>query len=281
MMSKEIHSKRILPLVLIAFAFLASRAAFADETLRIGGVGNAMGTMQILGAAFARLHPDIKVTVLQSLGSGGGIMAVAKGAIDIGVVGRSLTPEERKLELSVVEFMRTPLVLAVKMDNPVSGLSRDEVIRIIKGYTTTWPDGQRARIILRPVSDAETFIIKKAAPDVGLAIEETVVSSGMIIALTAQEAADDIERIPGAFGMTTLNLIQSERRPLKVVPFDGILPNVENVTDGSYPFVMSFSMLTEPQPCKVVCDFVDFVRSAPGMRILEESGNYVEPREKW
>ncbi|MFZ2448624.1 MAG: substrate-binding domain-containing protein [Syntrophobacteraceae bacterium] len=280
MSSKTKHLKSLLLLVLAACTLLASRPVFAEEKIRIGGVGSAMGSMKILGEAFEKLHPDTRVIVLRSLGTGGGIRAVAKGAIDVGVAGRPLTEEERKLELSVIEFAKTPLVFAVKTGSPISGLSGDEVIRVIKGDATTWPDGRRARAVLRPVSDVETGIIRTASPDLGLAIQEAVASGRMIVALTAQEAADAIEKTPGAFGISTLSLIQSEGRPLKIVPFDGISPNVKSITDGSYPFVMSYSMLTRHDPSRTVRDFVDFVQSAPGRRILEESGNFVEPREK-
>jgi phosphate transport system substrate-binding protein len=281
MSSKKKHRKRMLSIALPALAFLMiSWMAFAGETLRIGGVGSALGSMKLLGAAFERLNPDTRVTVVRSLGSGGGILAVAKGAVDIGVSGRPLTEEERKLELSAIEYAKTPVVFAVKTDHSTSGLSRGDMISMIEGKTTTWPDGLRSRAVLRPLSDAESEIIKKAAPDVGLAIEEAIVRGGMIVSLTAQEAADAIERIPGAFGISTLSLIESERRPLRAVPFDGVSPSEENVNKGAYPFVMTYYILTKPQPSKVARVFIDFVQSAPGRKILEESGNYVVPREK-
>ncbi|MBF0529821.1 MAG: substrate-binding domain-containing protein [Deltaproteobacteria bacterium] len=267
------HLTKILSFVLVISACLGSWPVFADETIRIGGVGSAMGSMKFLGTAF-------EVIVFRSLGTSGAIAALAKGAIDIGVAGRPFTQEELKLDMSVIEYARTPVVFAVKTDNSISGFSRDDLIKMIKGNTTAWPGGQRARPVLRPVTDAETIIIKKADPDIGLAIEEALAPGGMIVALTAQEAADAIEKTPGAFGISTLSLIQSERRSLRAVPFNGVSPNLENIANGSYQFVMSYWMLTKPKPSKVVSDFVDFVQSAPGRRILEESGHYVEPREK-
>ena len=183
-----------------------------------------MGSMTLLGEAFEKQHPDTKVMVLRSLGSNGGIMGVDKGAIDIGVVARPLTQEERKLDLLSIEYGKTPVVFAVKTDNPVSGLNKEDVIRMIKGNEATWSDGRRARPVLRPASDTETITIKKAAPEIGLAIEEALASGGMIVTLTAQEAADAIEKTPGAFGISSLSLIESERRPLRAVPLDGVSP---------------------------------------------------------
>ena len=49
----------------------------------------------ILGAAFAEANPGVTVTILPSLGSGGGIKAVLAGAIDIGLSARPSKATER------------------------------------------------------------------------------------------------------------------------------------------------------------------------------------------
>ena len=66
----------------------------AGETIRIGGTGSALAAMRILGAEFQKRDPEINVEVLVSLGTLGGIEALAEGAIDIGLAARGLKPEE-------------------------------------------------------------------------------------------------------------------------------------------------------------------------------------------
>src|SRR5258708_1091963 len=68
-------------------------AAAATEEIRIGGTGNALGPMHVLGQAFAKANPGVTVTVLPSLGSGGGIKAAANGAVQIAVSSRTLKDE--------------------------------------------------------------------------------------------------------------------------------------------------------------------------------------------
>lgn len=261
--------------VLAAIGGETVQPAIAGETLTIGGTGGALGAMKLLGSAFEKSHPDIAVVVLPSLGTSGGIKAVAKGAIDIGLSGRPLTNDERRLGLDIAECARTPLALAVRTGSPLSGLGRDQFVRILGGGAGAWLQGQRMRPILRPVNDTESILIRKEFPEIGAAIEQTVATRvDATVALTSQEAANLIEKIPGAIGFVPLGLIRSERRQIKVLPFDGVLPSAENVANGSYPLVMDICLVTRPDAPERVRKFVEFVASGPGRRILEESGNF-------
>ena len=74
---------------LTALAFFAgsSTAAAQAQELKVGGTGAALGTMQLLVQAYAKADPDARITVLPSMGSGGGIKALLGGAIQIGLRG--------------------------------------------------------------------------------------------------------------------------------------------------------------------------------------------------
>jgi len=260
---------------LAAIACFVTRPVPAAETLTIGGTGGALGTMKRLSAAFEKSHPGITVVVIPNLGSGGGIRAVAKGAIDIGLSVRAMTADERKLGLGATEYAKTPLVFAVRAGNPLPGLNQDEFLGILQGGRSAWLHGQRMRPILRPANDAETLLVKKHFPAIGAAIERTLSSRvDATVALTSQEAADLIAKIPGAVGFSPLSLIRSEDRPLKVLPFNGVAPDAANVADGSYPLVLDLYLVTRRDPPDRVRQFIGFVRSQPGRRILEESGNF-------
>ncbi|HEY5461142.1 MAG TPA: hypothetical protein VIJ89_05265 [Deferrimonas sp.] len=57
--------------IIAVLAFLAP-AVFAEETIRVSGTGAAIGGMKLLGEAFGKKHPGVKVNVFSSLGSSGG-----------------------------------------------------------------------------------------------------------------------------------------------------------------------------------------------------------------
>jgi len=263
--------------VLSFLVCLSTRDALAAEPLRIGGNGSALGSMKILGAAFEESYPGIRVVVVPSLGTGGGIRAVAKGAIDIGLSGRPMSDAETNSGLEIVEYARTPLILAVGEANPRSNVRRSEFVRVVRGDTGIVSGDQPSRPILRPESDAETLLARQVFPEIGAGRPP---GSHATIALTSQDAADLIEKVSGAIGLSTLALIRSENRKMKALSLDGVAPSPKNVANGSYPLLMRLYLVTRRNPAEPVRKFIAFVQSEPGKRLLEESGNYVGERRK-
>lgn len=261
--------------ILICSSIIFSPQVSAAETLKIGGTGTALGSMKLLAAAFEKAHPDITVTVLPSLGSTGGISAVAKGALDIGVISRTFKDEELSLGLQKIEYARTPLVPVTSAGMSISGLSSGEVEKIFRGEMQEWPDGARIRLVLRPASESDTLSIKNISPEMNEAVDAALKRQGMLIALTDQDSADMIEKIPGSFGFSTLTQIISEKRRMKVLAYNGVLPGIRSLSDGSYHFFKALHLVVRKGPPALVRKFIDFVRSDEGRKILEESGNVV------
>jgi phosphate transport system substrate-binding protein len=265
---------RILLLGLVITSFSLHSTTLAEEVLKIGGTGTALGSMQLLIKAFEKSYPGIKVMmILPSIGSEGAIRAVSKGAIDIGLSARPIKDEERKLGLSAIEYARTPFILATKKDVNISGLSTDEIIKIYRGEKETWPGGERIRLVLRLATDTDSLLVKKISPEMSNALDATLSRQGMTIALTDQDCVDIIEKTPGGLGFTTLTQIVSEKRPLKILSFNGATPSTKTLANGSYPLFKSLYMVTKTEPSVLVQKFIDFVRSPGGRKILEESGN--------
>ncbi len=98
-----------------------------------------------------------------------------------------------------------------------------------------WPDGSAIRLVLRPPSDIDSEIVKGITPalEQGLAAAEK--RPGVQFSVTDQDAAGDLERIPGAIGPSSLALILSERRALRALQLDGVEPTPSNAVAGAYP----------------------------------------------
>lgn len=268
----KLFFKSFLSVTLIT-GFIFCSGVFAGEEIKIGGAGSALGSMKMLGAAFEKKHPGVKVVVLPSLGSIGGIKAVSKGAIDIGITGRPLNDEERKLGLSVIEYSKTPLVFVTKKNINVSDLSTHELIKIFKGDTETWPGGERIRLILRQPAESNAIFVKGISPEMSKAMDIAMSRPWRVVALTDQETADIIEKTPGAFGFCTLTQLISEKRDLKILSYNGQPPMIKNIVNEAYPLFKPHSMIIKKETPVTVKRFIDFSRSPEGERILQKSGN--------
>jgi len=264
--------KSFLSVTLIT-GFIFCSGVLAGEEIKIGGAGSALGSMKLLAAGFEKKYPGVKVVVLSSLGSIGGIKAVSKGALDIGIIGRPLNDEERKLGLSVIEYSKTPLIFITKKNINVSDLSTQELIKIFKGDTQTWPDGERIRLILRQPAESNAIVVKEISTEMSKAMDIAMSRPWRVVALTDQETTDIIEKTPGAFGFCTLTQIISEKRDLKMLSYNGQPPMIKNRVNESYPLFKSHAMVMKKEPSAIAKRFIDFARSPDGERILRESGN--------
>ncbi len=250
-------------------------AGLHAQEIKVGGTGGALGTMKLMAQSFTRQYPQMKVTVLPSLGSGGGIRALLSGAVDLALSSRALTPSEVKAGALGLEYARTPFVFATALNNPAVGLTTRELVDIYSGKTSHWPDGSRIRIILRPVGDSDSAMIKDLSPEMRAAKEQSEQRAGMAFAVTDQDAVDALERVPGALGPSTLAQIIAEGRELKSLRFNGVEPTAAALANGSYPLYKSLLLVTGPHPSEQVRQFVAFVRSAQGRQILQQNGHWV------
>jgi phosphate transport system substrate-binding protein len=256
--------------VLAVFLMSGYRSA-AAEMIRISGTGGAIGTMRILGEAFWTANPGMRVDILPGIGSSGSVRAVMAGRLDIGLSARPLNAEERAKGVMETKYARTPFVFAVNSTLKMTGLAPEGVAEIYSGKRD-WEDGRRIRLVLRPPEDTDISVLKSMSPAMSAAVDIAMRRKAMIVAMTDDEAADAIEDVPGAFGGTTLSLVLSEKRVLRVLSLGGVMPSVRTMADRSYPYSMTFFMVTKKNPPASVRRFIDFVRSPAGASILAKNG---------
>ncbi len=262
-------------LAAVALANALAPASARAQEIKIGGTGGALATIQMLADAYRKTHPETKFTVLPSLGSGGGIKAVLAGAIQIAVSARPLETSEASRGASAFEYGRTPFVFAVPSKTKIDAITVKDLVEIYSGARDRWPDGARIRLVLRPLGDTDSEILKSISPEVRRAKTLAEKRPGMLFAVTDQEAADSIERTPGAFGTSTLAQIVTEQRTLKVLRFNGVQPSAKTVADGSYPYYKRLLIVTGPKTPASARQFIAFVRSAAGREVLVRTGHWV------
>lgn len=262
----------VLPLVSLLGCLAVSNPAHADETIRIGGTGAALGAMRVLGAEIQKQAPDILIEVLASLGSTGGIEALAEGAIDVGLVARKLKPEEEAKGVREAACVTTALVFAANHQAHGYGIRRDELPALFRDPHPVWPDGTPLKIILRARSGSEYPFLIKSIPGMADALDEAHQRRGVPIGATDQENADLAQRTGGSLAMTSLMQIRAEKLNLHPLLLDGVEASPQTVADGSYPLPFRICLLLPAQPSAAAQRFVAFVASPDGREVLLSLG---------
>ncbi|MBI2526921.1 MAG: substrate-binding domain-containing protein [Candidatus Rokubacteria bacterium] len=256
-------------------AWVPVGAVSSQETIKVGGTGGAVRSIEILAEAFQKTPDHSRVEILTRLGSRGAKTALLAAVLDIAVSAQAVTPAESEQGLSGVELGRTPFVFATSSTNPVPGFTLPELVNIYAGRTLNWPDGSRLRLILRPPGDSDSDSLKRMSREMERAVTAAHGRPGLKMAATDQDSAEAIEAIPGALGTLTLALILSERRPLKALSINGVPPSQRAIADGSYPYVKTFYLVTPRTPSPRARRFLEFAGSAPGREILSRLGYWV------
>lgn len=260
-----------LPIIAVT-AFLAgltSTGAATAEPFRVGGTGSAIGLLQQLGVAFGQAT-SIKVVVVPSLGSTGGIRAVAEHKLDISVSGRPLRAEESADGLVQVEVVRTGYLIVTSHAKP-DGFINAELSGLYKKVNPAWTDGTPIRVILRPRSDSDTDLMGGLFVGMADALEMARRRPDVPTAATDQDNADLAERVKGSLTGMTATQLKTESRNLRAVPLDGMEPTFTNVESGRYRYMKRLYFVTRSPVEPDVERFMTFVRSPAGLKLLREA----------
>lgn len=263
------------PSSLAALLLALSFANAFGQEVKIGGTGAALGTLRILADAYSRQRPDFRFAVLPSLGTSGGIKALRAGAIQVGVSARPLLDSEAQGGFVATEYGRTPFIFATPLSTQAVGITTQALTDLYAGNADKWPDGTLVRLVMRPVGDSDTEIIKSMSSDMRAAKGVAEKRPGMLFTVTDQETADSIESVPGSLGPSTLALMLSEKRHMRALSLDGVAPEVKALADGRYPMSKTMYLVTPSAPTSAVQGFMDFVRSPTGRALLVQNGHWV------
>jgi len=256
-------------IVVLLLASLSWPAHAEPADLRAGGTGAATELLHQLAAAFSK-QAGGKFEIIASLGTTGGLRALADGQLDLAASGRALKPEEQARGLKVAAALRTPFILATSHKGP-HGLSTADLIKAYLDPDYVWSDGTPIRVILRPRSESDVALMTSLFPGLGDAMDKARQRPGIPVAATDQDNADLAERIPGSLVGATLTQLLLEKRDLRVVPIDGLKPTAESFRDGSYPYAKSLYLVTRAQPGESVLAFLRFLASDPGQALLHKA----------
>jgi phosphate transport system substrate-binding protein len=259
----------------VSMAIAASRRVAAGESapLRIGGTGMALAAMRQIGDAFTAARPQTTVTILPSLGTGGGLAAVTAGAIDVAVAARGLNDAERAKGLQCSPYAQTPLAFVTHPGVGVGGVTLTEVAAILVGRRLAWPNGTAIRLIRREPSDADWSLLRTLSAEMADAVQAALERPGLLTPATDQENAESLERLPGSFGTMSIGQLRAESRRLTPLVLDGEPPTVEALAGSRYKLSRTLYVASRGQPTEEIARFLAFLSSRQAGELLTRLGH--------
>ena len=166
-----------------------------------------------------------------------------------------------------MEIARDGLALIVNPKNPVNAMSMAQVREIYAGNVTNWralggPD-RTIHVVAREDGSGtraafESMVMGKAQIVTKAIVQD---SNGAV----RQVISDDAN----AVGFVSLGLVN---RSVKAVKLDGVDATRDNVVNGTYRLSRPFLFVSRDEPVGPVRQFIDFVLSEEGRKILDAEG---------
>ena len=117
----------------------AYQASGLSGKIVVAGSSSVTPVMEKLKEAYLALNPGVEIEVQQSDSSTGMNNAI-DGICDIGMASRELKDSEIEAGLTSTVIAMDGIAVIVNNDNPISGLTSDQVKDIFTGAVTTWDE---------------------------------------------------------------------------------------------------------------------------------------------
>jgi phosphate transport system substrate-binding protein len=251
-----------------AAAVLMAAPALAGE-ITAGGTGSSGPLLRLLATEYAKSAPGFRLKQVDPpLGSGGALRALATGKIELAVTGRPPKSDEIAAVGRSIELARTPFVLVTRDGVRAKGFSLRELADVYRGKIMQWDNGAPLRLILRSAFESDSEILRRMSADMDRSVQSAFERKGMAIGENDLDTLDMVERIPGSMAPTTLGLISTLGKNLRVLPLDGLTPSAKALANASYPWSKSLYVVIGKAPGPAVKGFVDFLRTPRAREIL-------------
>lgn len=260
---------------LIVFALLALVAfpIFAKgNKVTIAGSTTVLPIAQATAEIFMDNNPDVNISV-RGGGSSVGIASIMAGTVDIGDASRHIKAKElaaaRESGINPYENVvaNDGIAMVVHKNNNVKNLTIEQIKDIFTGKIINWKEvGGPAMpivVISRDVSSG-TFEVFNS-----LILSGATQIDGALMLASNNAVVSTIASTPGAIGYAGLGYVNNTINAVKV---NNVMPTKATIQDKSYPIARTLHMYTNGKPKGLVKEYIDFILSPEGQKLVEEQG---------
>jgi phosphate transport system substrate-binding protein len=206
-------------------------------------------------------------------GSGVGVQAIGEGTTDIGMSSRDITSAEfaKYPGLVPIDVATDAVVLIVNPSNPVTALTLDQARGLYNGTYQGW----------NAVGGSLTYPVvigRDSASGTRVYFNDFVMKGEKYRADMREmnsngAVAQTVAQTPAAVGYVGLGFITPGVKALKIYASgQPIAPGIATVLSHQYPISRPLYMITQGQPAGLAKDFIDFILSPDGQKIVQDQG---------
>jgi len=263
----------ILLVSLLVFSlFSGAQLLAAEKMIVIKGSTTVLPIAQPCAEIFMDQNPEIDISV-QGGGSGVGVASIIDGTCDIGNSSRPVkkeevvTAQEKGVDIFENIVARDAIAVIVNPANTITDLTLESIKAIYTGEISNWSEVGGANQTIVVVSRDSASGTFEAFNE--LALKKERLRPDSLLQASNSAVATTVANTPGAIGYVGLGYVTDR---IKAVPVNGIIASKETVNSGTYPLARPLFMYTNGEPTGIVKEFIDFVMSEEGQKLVEENG---------
>jgi len=241
--------------------------------LTLSGSTTVLPLAQKAAEVYMQKNSGADITV-RGGGSGVGIAALIDSTTDIADASRPMQSSEiAKAKSKGVNPVGTIIckdgisIVVNAAANSMTDITLEQIKGIYTGAIKNWKDlgGTDMQIVvISRDSSSGTFEVFNEKVLKGAKLREDA-----LMTASNQEVAAAVEKTPGAVGYIGLGFVTDK---LKALVVDGTAPSEETVLSGKYELSRPLYMYTNGDPAGLQKDFIDFILSDDGQKIVKEVG---------
>ena len=266
------RSLNVTTLVVVTLLASTGCARGASVPIRVDGSPGVQPLVAALADAYTTTS-GASFALASGLGSSRRAAAVADSVIDIAMASHGIDSADlARRGLAVHEIARTAVVFAVHAGVSLTNITPEQVCAIISGQATRWSGFQAGAAPIVPFIRPESEVDAEIAREHVSCLRDVTPGPAVRIVERPDSMAAELGRAPGAFGITSLVLVEGSKGRIRALSLDGVAPTAENVRTARYPMVRRSYLITRRSPAPHVAAFLDFIRDTAGARVITVSG---------
>jgi len=270
---------------ILGLSALILAACSAPEAVNVSGSSTVLPAVSLAADAFVK-ETGISV-VVNAGGSGSGFNQLAEGQTDIGMMSRDITASELE-KFKTINFTRTaigrdavvPTISSEIYEAGVKALTLSQIADIYSGRVDNWAEfGGPDRAIFAVDKEASRGT-RQIFMGVVMGNPKAETPGTDLVTGSNNEEQTALTQSDSGIGMLSFAWLNEDVRGLSIILDDGrvIAPSLENIRNGSFPFVRDLLVITRSDMKPTAQQFIDYLLGPEGQDAVEQSG-YIKVSE--